>query len=91
MPYDIIRTLVRAMGFCCDFAFWRAVRGRSHQKVADRLGVSRNTVRYHRGKIRRKQTDCKECENCAYARFKGDLPRVELSSLREGVSDPFVD
>lgn len=92
MPYTIFRTLVESMGFCCPYAFIRAVRGRSHPQVASRLGVSPETIKYWRKKVRRYATSClhPDQKRCAYSRFKREIPRIELLSLREGVSDPFV-
>lgn len=90
MSYTLVRTLITAMGFCCPYAFFRAVRGRSHPMVANRLGISRETVKYWRRKVRQGRTICECTKHCAKARFDGEVPRIDLLSLREGVSDPFV-
>lgn len=90
MPATIIKTLISAMGFCCPYAFFRAVRGRSHPQVAKRLGVSRETIKYWRRKVRRHITVCKGVDKCAFQRFGGEIPRLDLLSLRERITDPFI-
>lgn len=77
------------MGFCCPYAFFRAVRGRSHQQVSDRIGSGRGTLYYWRRMIKDGRCKCTGADSCALKRF-GEIPRVELPRLREGLSDPFV-
>lgn len=89
MPFTTIKTLVKAMGFCCIFAFVRSVRGNSHPRVAARLGVDRWTVYYWRRKVKERTCRCDYSGKCALKRF-GEIPRVTLTSLREGCRDPFV-
>lgn len=91
MTQTIFITLVKAMGFCCPYAFLRSMRGKQHHLLATKLGVSRDTIRYWRKKIRRFELTCKYDGDpkCPLKRF-GEIPRVDLDLLRVGLRDPFV-
>jgi len=90
MAPTLLNRLIKSMGFCCPFAFFRAVRGRSHGKVADRLGVSRQAIYYRRRQVKEHECVCEDRANCASRRFNGEIPRLPLTQIREGTSDPFV-
>lgn len=91
MAPNLLLRLVRACGFCCPYAFFRAVRGRSHGQVADRLGVHKQSIAYWRRKIKKGECQCERRNECALVRFKNEIPRVSLVGLREGTKDGFVE
>lgn len=97
MTTPILRKLVSSLGFCCPYAFFRSMRGRSHIRVATRLGVAEHTIYWWRRGIKEGRFTC-ECdlvgkERCVKATFGGDkhIPRVELQSLGKCRTDPFID
>jgi hypothetical protein len=81
------------MGFCCPYAFFRATRtgpgGYSNPQIANKLGISDETVKYWRRKVRRQLTRCEKNEICIIFRA-GEVPRINLFSLRERGVDPFI-
>lgn len=79
------------MGFCCIYAIIRAVRGRSSPQVAKRLGLHPRAIQYWRYKVRDGEVKCNKVKcGCAMVEFEGEIPRVDLSRLREGTKYPFV-
>lgn len=89
MPYTTIKTLVKSMGFCCIFAFISAMRGSTKPKIAERLGVHKDTIAYWKRKVKRGKCKCEKAGGCVL-RLESKVPRVEVKSLRSGRSDPFV-
>lgn len=90
MAPNLFVRLVSACGFCCPYAFLRAVRGRGHALVANRLGVHPFTVYYWRRKEKEGRCKCGHHPLCAKDRL-GEIPRLPLVEIREGVQDPFVN
>jgi hypothetical protein len=87
--YNLIRPIIRSMGFCCTYAFIRAVRGRSHGTVSRKIGLSPTTIRLYRYDVRDGRCVCPQLKNCALKAYE-EIPRVDLNSLGKGGSDPFV-
>ena len=88
----LFRQLVAAMGFCCPYAFIRAMRGTAARVIAAKLGVHFRTISYWRKKLRTGECRCGNETHCAEKLYY-DVPRLSVDDLSvrgEGRGDPFV-
>lgn len=87
---SFLHDLARSCGFCCLYALIRAYRRYSKHAIANRLGVTPQTVAKWRARVRDSACRCERTKPCI-ERALGEIPTLDLSRLREGVRDPFVD
>ena len=63
-PVNLITELTESMGYCCPYAFFLAHKGVRTQVIADKLGISKSTVRNWRINMENGEVVCKGIKRC---------------------------
>jgi hypothetical protein len=61
------RLIKQELKFCCIYAFFKLQKRTG--AIADRLGMTDRTVRYHKARWRAKEYKCEGCPNCLKGRL----------------------
>lgn len=63
---DRITKIAVDLGYCCPFAMFKDKEGPrdTHNRVADKLGLSYSTIRFNRRRIRNGELICSNLANC---------------------------
>ncbi len=68
MKFTIKLLVTTGLGYCCEAAFFRAIKQTG--AIATRLGVSDRAVRYRKELFNEGKIKCEGCKNCMDARLK---------------------
>lgn len=71
-PYANLKYLItRSLGYCCLYAFFSLYRKPS--QIADRLGCTKNAVKYRKNQFLDGKLACEQCPKC----MKPNLKRLK--------------
>lgn len=62
-----LNELARDLGFCCLWAFFKGNSKVKTGRMADECGVSKQTIKYHRKRLRSGALHCDNCKGCVKA------------------------
>lgn len=69
---------VRALGYCCPYAFFFANQEEKEIYLAELLRVSDRTIRFWRRKLREETLTCGERKHCLLTRKTPEPPASEV-------------